>query len=710
MPQDRRQFNRFDALLIVELSSRLDESRYFFGLTKNISFEGFVFESQNYDLEKGRVLEFRLKHPHKDISVKLTGKILWKRETGFECETGVKFIKVDSDARSKIFELVSTDKSLHQASSSISSPSMPVREAEPREQAGTGYRKNLEVPMSDTTDKPLFQKAEQPPSAQPDTGRLHQDVSHANKKPASHISLNEIKAPVGLPGRETEIASGIDAAENDNEPEKGRNILVAVSIFIIVTAGVFYGLVTGEIDDLAGYPISAIIQNIFSTESSRNTYTPSSGERNAVTEKNVYSGQSEEDIRDNIILSPVEIVMQPKQTDVTVAPPAPEEKPVAVPARKASIREIREAGLGKPSTTAREETVSPKASVQQSPAARGVTSMPAEKAANSELTRETSALAIKKIKHPNTLISQPPRPKERGRAESDLPAAKSEKRKTVTKTLGKSPSAQPAKNGNGNTITTDSSGEMQPLKKTVAKKSKNAGKNLSLSEKNAMTDEHKVAEKEHEGALSSGKAAVSTPDPGILKRFFTKYEEEFNDNRNGWDIFSVGAASADIRRGEYRISNLRKEGTLAVLHHAAFPHERGFIIEAYIRPDKLSPDCSFGLIFGAKDALNNFSFQTGPQSLFMIRQYADGVAKTLISGGTGIDISSSGEAYLLKIVNLDDKVAFFVQDNYLGAIERPDFAGNKIGFILEGASDISVERTRSYIKTGEIQGGRQLSK
>lgn len=107
---ERRRYNRFNIFLIVDIESLYDDRPYFLGLTRNISYDGFTFESQNYDLNPGDILQFTLKHPHRDISVKVNGRLVWKNETGFECITGVRFINLDDSTKSRIFELISSDR------------------------------------------------------------------------------------------------------------------------------------------------------------------------------------------------------------------------------------------------------------------------------------------------------------------------------------------------------------------------------------------------------------------------------------------------------------------------------------------------------------------------------------------------------------------------------------------------------------------------
>jgi len=97
--------------MIVDIESLYDNRPYFLGLTRNISYDGFAFESQNYDLMPGDILQFTLKHPRRDISVKVNGRLVWKNETGSECITGVRFINLDDSTKGRIFELISCGRS-----------------------------------------------------------------------------------------------------------------------------------------------------------------------------------------------------------------------------------------------------------------------------------------------------------------------------------------------------------------------------------------------------------------------------------------------------------------------------------------------------------------------------------------------------------------------------------------------------------------------
>jgi hypothetical protein len=686
MPRDRRQFNRFDALLIVELSSRMDDAKYFFGLTKNISFEGFVFESQNYDLKQGDVLEFRLRHPHKDISVSLMGEILWKRETGFECETGVKFVKIDSEARSRIFELVSTDKSLNSSILSGSSVIIPLRESGITEKDEKEDDHDSEDRISGTIEKALSPEADRPSSeetpAEPATSKSMAAAPQGKKKPSADMTAEGQPGPRGRPGRKD--VETTPETEINEKPKKGGTALMAASVFIIAAAGVLYGLLTGTLDDLAGYPLSSTVQNIFSSSDSADTATELPSEEKEIVKESGPGLQpeteSEMEVRDLAFPSPDEIIKS-YEADATDVDPGTQQKPPAEAAGEANAPADKPPVDMKPGTAEKEET--PASTVKPATAPATGSARPEKTDTGTETTEKPAVMNIEKIKHPNTRMASLAASPGKKRIESS----------PVVKKKEKPASSAPA--------STRPAATASPLKDTEDRARKVLSpQNITVPDKQAVIKKEKLVTAEGK------KPPVSMPGSAALKKLFTEYQEEFNDNRNGWDIFSVGAASADIRGGEYKISNKRKEGTLVVLHYADFPHDRAFIIEAYIRPERLSSHSSFGIILGAKDALNNLSFQVRRNGDFIIKQYDDGIDKTMMSGSTGRDISPGGLIYLLRVMNMGGKLIFYLEDSYLGALDSPEFAGNKIGFILEGSSDIAVEKTRSFARAVRPGGVR----
>ena len=107
MESERRQSERSDVLLIVEFRPLNKTTEFLQGVTENISCEGFNFDSQTHSFNTGEIIEFKLKHPQRDLSVSFQGEIIWKREAWYKSVTGVKFKGVDAGIENKIAELIS---------------------------------------------------------------------------------------------------------------------------------------------------------------------------------------------------------------------------------------------------------------------------------------------------------------------------------------------------------------------------------------------------------------------------------------------------------------------------------------------------------------------------------------------------------------------------------------------------------------------------
>jgi hypothetical protein len=183
-----------------------------------------------------------------------------------------------------------------------------------------------------------------------------------------------------------------------------------------------------------------------------------------------------------------------------------------------------------------------------------------------------------------------------------------------------------------------------------------------------------------------------------LKKYFTAYMDPFDDNSNKWDLFNIGAASAWIDDGLYHIENRKQGGALIVLHYQPFPHESDFVIETAIREISGPDRNSYGFIFGAKDARNNYSFQVRERKYYVVKTYSNGVSAVVTAGEISDPSRNKDAAALLKIVKREDDMYFYINNEYVDKVSNIEFYGNQIGFIVEGNSHIAVDYTRSYIR------------
>ena len=108
MPKEKRTFKRFNLFIVVEFRPLEGREGPFWGITRNFSDEGFSFESQEYNVEEGGLLECIFKKPENDQIVSITGKIAWKEESDkFQCLTGIKFQDIHKEQKDILSAIMS---------------------------------------------------------------------------------------------------------------------------------------------------------------------------------------------------------------------------------------------------------------------------------------------------------------------------------------------------------------------------------------------------------------------------------------------------------------------------------------------------------------------------------------------------------------------------------------------------------------------------
>jgi hypothetical protein len=180
---------------------------------------------------------------------------------------------------------------------------------------------------------------------------------------------------------------------------------------------------------------------------------------------------------------------------------------------------------------------------------------------------------------------------------------------------------------------------------------------------------------------------------------FTVYEELFNNNDNRWDIFDTESSSAIIINGEYRMESKIVNGSLINLHYHVFPHDGDFEIESHVKSEMDGKNQAYGLVFGARDILNNYVFKVTSEGSYSIGKYVMGIWKELRGGKIRDGIIRHNSTNVLMIGRKNQKVHFFVNNTYLNNYSIKSFDGKQIGFIVQGKTVMAVDGTRSLIES-----------
>ncbi len=178
---------------------------------------------------------------------------------------------------------------------------------------------------------------------------------------------------------------------------------------------------------------------------------------------------------------------------------------------------------------------------------------------------------------------------------------------------------------------------------------------------------------------------------------FVSYEEQFNDNTGGWELFDTTMATARIDGGKYYIFNKSETGELFILHHADFPLGREFVIETAIKTEKASENHSYGFVIGASDASNSYVFQIVGDESYAILKFQDGDPEELLSGKIRSRVFKQKAFNSIKLEKLGSKIRFYINNHYIDEVSDIALFGKRVGFHVEGKSEIAIDYTRSQI-------------
>ncbi len=185
-----------------------------------------------------------------------------------------------------------------------------------------------------------------------------------------------------------------------------------------------------------------------------------------------------------------------------------------------------------------------------------------------------------------------------------------------------------------------------------------------------------------------------------LREMSVMYEDQFDTHTNNWPEYQNGTASAQIDDGEYHIEHNEKEGVHVVLHPYGVSMGMDSMIHVSISDVRGSGKHSYGFVFGAKDASNNYSFQVRNSNEYVIEQMVDGKRTEIAKGPIDNIFASNNFGKTLKLVKQRDKIRFYVDEYYVDELplNNAGFPGDLVGFLVEGRVKISVDWTRTQIK------------
>jgi len=712
MTNNRREFKRFETLLIVNIQSHSEPSSFFFGITKNISFEGFIFESQNFNLKPGNILEFKLKHPKKDLSLTAVGEIIWEKKTKYEYLAGVKFHRMNEEIKSKISKLVSTDEDI-------------VTEQDINNE-------DSEIIVKETIDNSVLTK-------QPDA----QDQSLLSEAISRSLSDIESENPAGISSSSLKDSSATDGAHLTKKDkteilEQNRKssvyktaVLIAAMTVVASLSFVFWKSRVNVDPSALNASNDTVVEDI--------EYDP---------EINMPALQDKPELGLPDISQEISSLSEPE--DIAEIQPLPVEQEPSlnvendiIVSNKENIQEIQSKSVEV--SDQKDNTVHSEVATDNIPIYPN-TAQADQKPEKSTKTADKINPQSKENKQAEDfertrIIKYSAEPKKYfiqvgAWKNTDLvKKALSELKKDYSEAYSFSknnfqiiiiPDILTKSRANTMSKEIENKFDLKPLVAVMHKEeeinSKLASTEISESEivdRDLISIDSKANEQQPDAEIAAEPVIeaklenkneteitreTSKPDytPGIIidpsDKDFVSYEDLFDDNSNNWDLFDLEDASARIENGFYHIENKNDDSRLIILHYYQFPHDRDFIIETFINAANISSDHFYGFVFGARDALDNYSFKINNNGHYLVTKNRGSSSQDLTGGQINSLPSGNNSLVSLKIAKLDNNMFFYINDNYVNTVSSLTFFGNQIGFVLEGSSVMAIDRTRSYIK------------
>lgn len=705
MTNDRREFKRFETLLIVDIQPHSEPSSFFFGITKNLSFEGFIFESQNFNLKPGDILEFKLRHPKKDLSLTAVGEMIWGKKTKYEYLAGVKFRRMNEELKSKISKLVSTDEDI-------------VAEQDINNE-------DSEITISEMIDNSVL-------TEQPDTQDQSEAINRSLPEKPSSISSSSLKDSTAPGKTHLTKKDGAKILEQNRKSSVYKTAVLIAAIAIVASLSfVFWKSRMNVVPSALTASNDTAVEDI--------EYDP---EMN-MPALQVVPDSGLPDIPQEISsLSEPEDIAETEPLPVEQTPSLNVENNIIVPNQE-NIQEIQAESVEV--SDQKDNTVHSDVATENIPIYTN-TAQVAQKPEKSDKTTGKINQQSKEDKQTEDfertrIIKYSAKPKKYfvqvGAWKNPDLANKAllELKKDYPETYSFSknnfliiiiPDIPTKSQADTMSKEIENKFDLKPLIATMHKEeeisSKLASTEISESEivdrdlisidskANAQQPATEIAtEPVIEAKLENKNETEITRETGKpdyipeiilnpLDKNYVSYEDLFDDNSNNWDIFDLEDASATIATGFYRIENKKDDNKLIILHFDQFPHDRDFIIEVFINAASISNDHFYGFVFGARDALDNYSFQINNNGRYSVTKNHGGSSQELTGGQINSLPSDNNSLVSLKIAKLDNNMFFYINDNYVNKVSNLTFSGNQIGFVLEGSSVIAIDRTRSHIK------------
>lgn len=184
---------------------------------------------------------------------------------------------------------------------------------------------------------------------------------------------------------------------------------------------------------------------------------------------------------------------------------------------------------------------------------------------------------------------------------------------------------------------------------------------------------------------------------GFNKTIAQEYvlNENFDNNKNGWDISNTDEAKSKISNGKYQADIKSGIYWLDRILPVEIDEDRDWVFESAMI--KKSGDVAYGLTWGGDNLGSRFNFIVSNNKTYSIHRWKDYNVSFYATAVFSSAINSDGNTNKLAVKKTGGKLVFYVNDQYLTEIEYEPLYGKYFGFYGEsGSLKIEVDYLRLY--------------
>lgn len=173
------------------------------------------------------------------------------------------------------------------------------------------------------------------------------------------------------------------------------------------------------------------------------------------------------------------------------------------------------------------------------------------------------------------------------------------------------------------------------------------------------------------------------------------FDENFDDNSNGWNITDNDDASSELINGYFFINNKGINNGYRFWTEFKIDYEQDFTVETKMRQVYGNSDDGFGLYIVSNGAEDNINFEIKSNGDFRTSIQTDGTYDKL-DWSSNSNINTKGEYNVLRIKKSNDFLYFYVNDKLVNAQSFTGGFGDDFGFILRSRMKVQVDYIKIY--------------